>query len=147
MIAVIRIRGQVNVRATIRLTLEKLKLCRKNSCILIPETDAYMGMIRRVENMVAYGPVKADTAKHLILKRGKIEGERIDDALIKAKHLDVEKLVKDVEAGKAAIKAAGITQAFRLTPPRGGFKSILKHYPKGALGKWPQLDVLLEKMI
>lgn len=147
MIAIIRIRGLVNVKHNIRITLEKLKLSHKNSCILVPENDSYKGMLHVVENMVAYGPVKAETVKKLILKRGKMEGKRIDDTLIKATKLDLDKVVKDVEAGKAGIRDAGISTVFRLTPPRGGFKSTLKHYPKGALGKWPALDGLLDKMM
>ena len=147
MIAVIRIRGRVNVRRDVRETLEKLKLERKNSCILVPLSDAYKGMVKTVENWVAYGPVNAETAKKLILKRGKIEGVRLTEALLKEKKIDVDQLVKEVDAGKTRIRDSGISSIFRLTPPRGGFKSILKHYPKGSLGKWPQIDALLEKMM
>lgn len=145
MLAVVRIRGQVNVRREVKDTLEKLKLSRKNSCILIPENEVYAGMIIKVKDWVAYGPVKTETAKKLIMKRGKISGERINDSLLKEKKIDVDKLVKEVDSGKTRIRDSGITPTFRLGPARGGFKSILKHYPRGSLGKWPEIDTLLKK--
>jgi large subunit ribosomal protein L30 len=147
MLAAVRIRGRVNIKPEIRDTLEKLKLPRKHSCVLLAENKTYMGMLKKVENWVAYGKVKTETAKKLIMKRGRVDGKKINDALLKEKKIDVNKLLKEVETGKTKIKDSGMNPTFRLGPARGGFKSILRHYPRGSVGKWPEIDPLLEKMV
>jgi large subunit ribosomal protein L30 len=146
-LAVIRIRGRVNIDPDIRDTLNQLKLSTKHSCVLLSENETYKGMLKKVENWVAWGPVKTETAKKLIMKRGKINGERITEEMLKKNKVDVSKLLKDVEAGKAKVKDSGINPNFRLGPARGGFKSIIRHYPRGSIGKWPEIDSLLEKMM
>ena len=59
---------------------------------------------------------------------------------------DLKKAAKEIVDGKS-LKEAGLKPVFRLNPARGGFKSIKAHYPKGALGKWENIDSLIEKMM
>ena len=75
MIAVIRIKGQVGLDKDIVETLNRLKLRKKYSCIVIEEpTKEQIGMIEKVKNFVAYGEINDETYKKLVEKRkGKIK--------------------------------------------------------------------------
>lgn len=135
MLAAVRIRGLVNVRPNVKTTLERLMLRRKNWCVLLPDNPTSRGMLKLAQDWIAWGPIKSETVKKLIDKRGEPEGEA-----------DIQKIVKGVEEGKS-LKELGLKQVFRLSPARGGFKSIKYHYPRGALGKWENIDILIEKMM
>lgn len=70
-IAVIRITGDVNLDGKIRETLNRLKLRRKYSCIILKPTKEEEGMIKKIRDFVAFGEIKEDTLKKLKDKRGK----------------------------------------------------------------------------
>ena len=59
--AVVQLRGEVNISEDVRDTLAMLNLGRVNHCTLLPETDAYRGMITKVHDYVAHGEPSADT--------------------------------------------------------------------------------------
>jgi large subunit ribosomal protein L30 len=75
MIAVIRIHGQVGLNKNVKETLNRLRLRKKYSCIVIekPEKEQ-IGMVERVRDFVAYGEIDEETYKKLIKAReGKIK--------------------------------------------------------------------------
>jgi ribosomal protein L30/L7E len=77
MIAVIRIVGQCKLKGKTVETLNRLKLRRKFTCILVDEKDEIrMGMVRAVEDSVAYGVVDDKFVKEMKEKRGK-EGKDV----------------------------------------------------------------------
>ena len=77
MIAVIRIAGQPKMKSKDKETLNRLKLRKKFSCALIDEKDGIrMGMVRAVQDSVAYGSVDDKLVKELKEKRGK-EGKDV----------------------------------------------------------------------
>lgn len=119
MIAVIRISGQVNLTKDVKETLDRLRLRKKLTCVFVDEKDAVlMGMVRRVENYVAYGKVDDALMKKVIEKRG-------------------DKNSKKEYKGFC-----------RLHPPIGGFKKSTKtHSPRGVLGKHEDIAKLLERML
>jgi len=123
-ICVLRIAGRAAVKKEIDNTLRRLKIGRKFNCIFVDGKDkVIMGMVRKVEDYVAYGEVSEDFRK-------KIEKEKGE---------------KDFETGK-------LKKYFRLCPPRGGFKKSTKLHAKsgkGILGKWEdnELNKLMEKML
>jgi len=90
MICIIRIKGQVGLKKEIIETLNRLKLRKKFSCVVIEPTKEQMGMIKKVKDFVAFGEINDETYKKLVEIRGK----------------------KDTE-GK-------LKPFFRLHPPRGG---------------------------
>jgi len=55
MLAVIRIRGMTGKRKDIEDTLKMLDLKRKHTLAILPRTDSILGMIRKVNSMVAWG--------------------------------------------------------------------------------------------
>ena len=72
MIAVIRIKGQVKVRRDFEDTLNRLRLKKKYSCIVIenPKKEE-LGMIEKVRDFVAFGEINHETFKKLVEIRGK----------------------------------------------------------------------------
>ncbi len=118
MIAVIRIKGLIGIPKDIKETLNKLRLRRKYTCVVLEEKKDIMGMIEKVRNYVAYGKLSEDELKELVEKRGrKIRGEK------------------------------EYKPFFRLHPPRGGIKSKI-HYPKGVLGNHgDKIGLLLRRML
>ncbi|MEM4719648.1 MAG: 50S ribosomal protein L30 [Candidatus Pacearchaeota archaeon] len=143
-IAVIRIRGLVNVRKKIRDTLNLLRLRKKFSCVLVDDTPEIMGMLKKVQNYVAYGKIDEETLKMLILKRGKKPGNKKID--IAGKKLD--DFSKDFLQGKKKLQDLRLKPFFRLHPPRKGFKKSIKLlYPKGVLGHNPGINELIKRML
>ncbi len=71
MIAVIRIKGIVGLDKDVNDTFSRLKLERKYSCLVLEEKPELIGMIKKVENFVAYGKIDEETLKLLQEKRGK----------------------------------------------------------------------------
>ncbi len=71
MICVIRIAGRVGVKEDIKNTLDRLKLCKKYSCVLVDEEDVIrMGMVNKIQNCIAYGEISDDMIKKLKEVRG-----------------------------------------------------------------------------
>ncbi len=72
MIAIIRIRGQVNIRKVITETLNRLGLKKKYSCAILEKpTPIELGMLEKVKDFVAFGEIDAETHKKLVEARGK----------------------------------------------------------------------------
>lgn len=69
-IAIIRVRGITGVRLDIKKTLDMLNLRRKNNCVVVPNTDAHQGMIKKVKDFVTYGHIDESTLKELKEKKG-----------------------------------------------------------------------------
>lgn len=143
-IAVIRIRGLVGVRKQIKDTLDKLRLRRKFVCVVVDDKPEIMGMIKKAENYVAYGPIEKETLKLLIRERGRYPGNK--RLTIGGKQLD--SFVEEFLEGKKTLQDLGIKPFFRLSPPKGGFKKSIKlMYPKGVLGYNPKINELIKRMI
>jgi ribosomal protein L30/L7E len=74
MIAVIRIKGMINLRKVVSETLDRMKLRRKYSCVIIEPTQVNLGMIKQAKDAIAYGEIDEATLKELKEKRStKIE--------------------------------------------------------------------------
>ncbi len=122
-IAIVRVRGLTGLRKDIKDTLTMLNLHRKNYCTIVPDTPAYLGMIKKVKDFVTYGVIDEDIKKKLIEKYS-------------------EPHPKDPKKTKPF---------FRLSPPRGGFGRKGIKYPfsvGGALGdRGEKINDLLERMM
>ncbi len=135
-IAMIRIRGLVNVERKTEDTLEYLRLRRKNACVVVENKQEILGMIKKVVNYVAFGEIDKETLK-LLLERRAVPKIKIDD-----------KKIDEFLAGKITLKQLGIKPFFRLHPPRGGFKSTKLPYPRGVLGNHrKEINKLIVKML
>ena len=90
----------------IRSDYEMLRLHRVNHCVVIPDNEHYTGMIKKVKDYVTYGEIDKDTLVALILKRGRLPGnKRLTEELVKElTELPVEELAEKIIAGEIKIK-------------------------------------------
>ena len=139
-IAIVRVRGAVNLRKEVRDTLNLLRLYRKNFCVVVDDIPSVKGMITKVKDYVTYGEIDEATYKLLIEKRGEEYKGREQDSKGKIKY-------------KKFILANGkkIKPFFRLNPPKKGFgrKGIKVSFKAhGALGyRGNKINDLLKRMI
>ena len=139
MICLIRIKGEVGVRRDIEETLNRLRLKRKYSCVVLahPEKDQ-LGMIKKIGNFIAYGEINEGTFEKLIEKRGQL--------INKSKKMNAKDVCKEIEKGKG-YEELNLKPFFRLHPPIGGIKSKY-HFPIGVLGNHKEkINELLERML
>lgn len=134
-IAIIRIRGIRNMKPRLMRTLEMLRLHRPNHCVIYEDTPQVMGMIQVIKDYVAYGSVSQEILQKLIEKRGE-KGEN---------RVDAKKTLEEMAKGKKMKDL--IDPVFRLHPPRKGYKDIKSAYPVGDLGKRPDMDSLIKRMM
>jgi len=131
MLAVVRIRGRVNVSEEISRTLEYLHLPARNSCTLIPDNPHYKGMLQKVKDYVTWGPLNEQGAKAILNRIETTEEKKPDAKAI------LEKPLSELK----------VNSRIRLHPPRGGLKSVLHPYPDGDLGnRGEEINGLLVKM-
>ena len=150
---IVQLRGEVNVDQSVRDTLEMLNLNRVNHATVVPETEAYRGMITKVNDVVAFGEPSAETLATLIERRAEpIEGDDdIDDEWV-GWYTDYESVLELAEAllaEETTMQEANLSPTLRLHPPRGGHDGIKHPVPEGGeLGRHSteEIDALLEAM-
>jgi len=151
--AVVQLRGEIDMAQDVRDTMKLLNLHTVNHCTLVPETDAYRGMIAKVHDHIAYGEPSVDVIATLIRRRGEPEeGEAdIDDEWV-ADNTDydgVDALAEALVDEETTLDEQGLSPVLRLHPPRGGHDGI-KHPVKegGQLGEHDtaSIDELLSSM-
>ncbi len=148
MYAVIRVRGRTGIRPEIKYTMNLLNLTRVNHCVLVLETPHIKGMLQKCKDYVTWGEVSEEVLVKLLKKRGRKSGNvRLTEDDVKA-HGGFEGLAKSLMEGKAKVEDVGLKKVFRLHPPRGGYKSIKRPYPRGDLGyRGEAVNDLLARMI
>ncbi|MEM1670471.1 MAG: 50S ribosomal protein L30 [Archaeoglobaceae archaeon] len=150
MLAVVRLRGTVDVHKKISETLRLLRLYRRYNCVIIPDTPSYRGMLQVVKDYVAFGEIDHEILALLLRSRGRLEGnKRLTDEYVKEKtgYSGIEEFAKAVVEGKAKLSdIPGLKPVFRLHPPRKGLKNIKWHYPRGDLGYHKDIKDLLYRM-
>ena len=70
-IAVIRIKGRVGLSKDINETLDRLRVRRKYTCVVLKGTKEEIGMIEKLRDFIAYGEIKEEVYKELVKQRGK----------------------------------------------------------------------------
>ncbi len=138
---VVQVRGVVNCRKEIKDTLKMLRLHHVNHCVIIPDTPAYTGMIRKVKDYVAYGEATPEILSTLLETRGRLTGDgKLTDEYVKenSKFDGIGSLAAAVCSGEAQLTdIPGLKPVLRLHPPRKGYKSIKRTYQQGgALGNY-----------
>jgi len=138
---VIRVRSDRGVKPKIRDTMSMLNLTKVNHAVLIPDTPAYAGMLRKVKDYVTWGEVDADTVSNLISERGRMIGDKsITNKVVNSgsEYSTIKALSKAIASGDARTSdIEGMKPVFRLHPPRGtkGWGGIKRSFVAGgALG-------------
>ncbi len=149
--AVIQVRGPIDMDSGQRDTLDMLNIGRVNHATLVPETDAYDGMVAKVNDFVAHGEPSQETLALVLEKRADAldSSDDVDEAWV-AEHTDYESyeaLAEALLAEETTLREQGLSPTLRLHPPRGGHDGI-KHPDStgGELGPHENIDPLLEAM-
>jgi len=150
MFAIVRLRGEVNVRPEIKDTLAMLRIHRVNHCVVVKEDPHNRGMIQKVKDYVAWGKVDDESLALLLEKRGRLSGNRrlsIEFLKEKTSYSSFQELATAVNSGSASLKELGIKPVFRLHPPRKGLKTTKKTAQQGGdIGFRQDLADLIKKM-
>jgi large subunit ribosomal protein L30 len=152
MYVVVQVRGVVNCRREIKDTLKMLRLHHVNHCVLVPDTPAYMGMIRKIKDYVAYGEVDGEVLATVLRTRGRLTGNiRLNDEYVKenSRFADIDEFAQALCTGEASITdVPALKPVMRLHPPRKGYRSIKRTFQQGgALGNYgKEINNLLYRM-
>lgn len=150
---VVRMRGTVNVPYWALTTLKNLYLNKKFSATLVPETTNYLGMLRKINQWVAWSKADSDIIKTLIEKRGKKKSltlESKDGNKSKSDYKGIEELVDVIVNDKIKFSDQNnIKPWFSLNPPKGGFKKNTKRQfsDGGILGNNKELLEIVKRMV
>ncbi len=154
LLAVVRIRGTVNVRREIKDTLKMLRLHHLNHATLIESTPSYLGMLQKAKDYITWGEIDEETLSLLLSKRGRLSGnKRLTDQYLKEKSKfdSVDAFSKAVYKNQAKLNdLPDLKPVFRLHPPKGGFDNPKKRpfRASGELGyRGEKINELLRKMI
>ncbi len=150
MFAIVRLRGEVNVRPEIKDTLDMLRIHRVNHCVVVKEDLHFRGMIQKVKDYVAWGKIDDETLAMLLEKRGRLSANRrLTEQFLKenTSYRSFKELASALNSGTASLKDLGIKPIFRLHPPRKGFKTTKKTAQQGGdIGFRQDLADLITKM-
>ncbi len=154
-VAAVLVRGTIGSSAAVRTTLSRLRLLRKNTCVVLDATPEVLGMLIRVKDYITWGEVHEKTLALLFERRGRLAGNKpLTSAYLKehAKQGDFSSLALALVGGNVTFKdLPGVKPYFRLQPPRMGFGHAGIKRPftlGGALGyRKNAINALLEKMI
>jgi large subunit ribosomal protein L30 len=150
---VVRMRGTVNVPYWALTTLRNLYLNKKFSATLVPETTNYLGMLRKINQWVAWSKADSDIIKILIEKRGKKKNptlESKDENKSKSDYKRIDELVDVIVNDKIKFSDQNnIKPWFSLNPPQGGFKRNTKKQfsDGGILGNNKELLEIVKRMV
>ncbi|MBI4149410.1 uL30 family ribosomal protein [Candidatus Woesearchaeota archaeon] len=139
-IAVVRVRGGGRASEKIHDTLRMLNLHAQNSCVVIEDTPAYLGMLRKVKDYVTWGPMSDALFRELVARKGRAYDGRVQDSRGKITyHRWIE------------VDGKRYYRSFALSPPRKGYgrKGIKQGFGAGgALGdRGKDIQNLLSRMI
>ena len=104
--AVIRLRGKINVHFKVSETMDMLNVRKNNYMTIIPSTSSYLGMLRKSKDFLTWGEINQETLEHVIRKRGELEGKiRITDKFVKENtpYPTIKALSKALLNGETAI--------------------------------------------
>jgi large subunit ribosomal protein L30 len=152
MYAIIRIRGSVNTKPDIKDTLRMLRLNQINHCVVVPDTPNYRGMIQKVKDYVAFGPVNGETLALILENRGRlVGGDRLTDEYVakNSSFKSIREFAGAVAGGNAKLSdVPALNPVFRMHPPRKGHAGLKRTFQQGgALGNYgEEISRLVEKM-
>ena len=152
LLLVVNLHGKINSSGPVRKALSELKVERKFSASLVPDDPATVGMLKLCKDYVAWAPTDAKLIAILLEKRGMVsEKARLDAHALTAmgfkKHEELaEKMLKEQ---LRLSQVRGVRPFFRLSPPKGGFRSSLRKQfsEKGVLGNNPKLPDIVRRMV
>ncbi|MFQ6074907.1 MAG: 50S ribosomal protein L30 [Candidatus Bathyarchaeia archaeon] len=152
-LAIVRIRGNVNIRRELEDIFKDMHLTRENHATLMDNRPSYVGSIRRVKDYATWGDISSETIALLLRKRGRLRGGRmLTEGYVRESlgYGSIEDLAKAIHACEADFwRLPMVKPLFRLHPPKGGFRRKTKWgYPRGELGyRGEAINDLIAKMV
>ena len=156
-IAVIRVRGRVNVRRDVEDTLKMLRLHKPHHCIITRYTPPIRGMLIKAQTKIAWGEITYETFEKILRARGRTVGnKRLSDEVVKTlsngKFSGISELARAIWDGKISFRDLNwLKPVFRLHPPKGGgYKRHMKklYQDGGGLGYWGrEINRLILRML
>jgi len=129
---VIRIKGSVKASRDELATLKMLNLTRANHATIIPKTESFNGMLKKVEHYITWGEPTLKTIKKFLKKIELIGGGSLDEERLKMLgYSSIDELAEKIyraEITLSKLKDRGLRPYVRLHPPRGGFKGTIKKH-------------------
>lgn len=147
----VRLKGHVGLHPDVKKTLQLLNLKRTNYAVIIPDTPAVRGMLRKVAPYITWGTPNKQTLITL-LKRMEIRGDgRLGDEALKGIGVKtVEELAEQIINTPSKLKELreklGLRPYVRLHPPRKGFKHSIKR-PYKDKGEWGDRGDAINELI
>lgn len=153
-LAIIRIRGDVGIRRSIRDTLKMFRLFRVNHVTIVDNRPSYLGMLKKSKDYITWGQITTETLTKLLRTRGQLIGNvNLTDEYIKkfTSFKTIEEFASAIMNFKAELgDLPHLKPIFRLHPPKKGFKRGKKRpfHDKGELGhRGGEINNLIERMI
>ena len=135
LLAVIRLRGTVNVHFKVQETLNLLNVRRTNYMTLITNTQSNLGMLNKARDFITWGEINSKVLEHVLRKRGELRGRiGITDKYVKenTNYPTITSLAKALHKGELSLKEIpNMKKFFRLHPARKGFKALKKGFSEG----------------
>lgn len=139
-IAVIRVRGDVNLRHDVKSTFKHLNLLHKNWCVVLDDSPSLKGMLAKIKDYATWGEIDETTFKEMVEKRGELYLGRDTDNKGKIKY---DKFI--------VIDGKKYKKYFRLNAPKKGYgrKGVKVSFSKGgALGyRGDKINDLIKRML
>ena len=140
-IAVVKVRGSINITHRVKDTMLMMNLTRVNHCVIIDDRETYKGMLQKSKDYITWGEVSAETVEKMLVKRGKVEdfGKYKSAKEFAEAYMKFETEFSDIKAGPV----------FRLSPPKKGYEATkIQYTKKGSLGnRGDAINKLLARMI
>jgi len=134
-LAVIRIRGTIDLRGETDDTMKMLNLNYNCNATLIDDRPSYLGMLQKAQSYIAWGEPTVETITLLLKKRGRTTGNKklTDEHVQQFEYENVEKLAEALHDNKVELKnLKDVKPVFRLHPPKKGYKrTVKKSYQAG----------------
>jgi len=152
-LAVVRVRGVSDIFHEVKETMKMLHLERNCHATLVDDRPAYLGMLKKAQNYLAWGEISKETLTLLLRKRGRLLGDKklTDEYAQKVGRKSLDDLIEAVFKGEVEFnRLPNIKPVFRLHPPSRGYKGkVKKSYTSGgATGYCAQaINDLLRQMI
>ena len=134
LLAVVRVRGTVKVRQSIKETLNRLNLKHVNNMVLIQGTPSNLGMLKKCNDFVTYGPVNEEIVSKILQEKA---------AAAKPE------FAKELLEGKKSPKELALKMPFHMKPPRHGYEGVKYSFSVGgALGnRGEKISLLIKRML
>jgi len=152
-LAVVRVRGLSSIFREVKETMRMLHLERNYHATLVDDRPAYLGMLKKAQNYLAWGEISRETLALLLKRRGRLVGDkRLTDEYAEEVGKDsLDELVEAVYRGEVEFyQLPNVKPVFRLHPPSKGFKGKTKRsYVSGGVAGYraEAINDLLMQMI